>query len=271
MHRTLVIYLCYLVLQGYAVAQTTTDSSMQSPSVLHRTRQLFKKEQYGKNIIRYNPTPTLVLSDMRNAAIGYERKINRSQSVSANIGYFSMPDFLSREIGALQIKQNKGTGFIFSCDYRFYLTKLNTRPALNGIYIGPFYSLYFHRGSTRFTYDEGLLDNLIPGTYQADLNTQVQLHNIGFQLGYQFIFFKRISLDLILFGPAVTYYQFNTELESELNTEQLRAFYEQYYDAFFSKYPFFETLFNIGDIRKSEFSTGFLANYRYMFQIGYHF
>src|SRR5206468_9129255 len=72
---------------------------------------------------------------------GYERVINRNQSISINIGSATLPKLASISTDSLQLQKdakNKGTNV--SIDYRFYLGKINKYPAPRGIYIGPYYS-----------------------------------------------------------------------------------------------------------------------------------
>jgi hypothetical protein len=231
---------------------------------------VFQKEQYGKNIIKYNPTPTLLLSNARNVSIGYERTTIRNQSFSVNFGLFLLDNFITNDIGAVNVTPKKSKGYILGIDYRFYLKKLNTRPAPSGIYVGPFYSNYNYTSGNQFDY-QGEIINGVASNYAADFTAKIQLHNFGLQLGYQFIFFKRFSIDLILLGPAVSFYNINLNLESNLNFEEKQAFYDKYYDKFFSKYPVFDQLFKLGNFNKSNIERGIFANYRYFVQFGYHF
>jgi hypothetical protein len=68
------------------------------------------------------------------------------------------------------------------------------------------------------------------------LSTAFNFHNVEFQLGYQFIFGKRVTLDLILFGPSVSWYNVKLDLESNLEPNEANQLYQKYYDQFFSKY-----------------------------------
>jgi hypothetical protein len=258
-----------VLLPLFSIAQDTTHTSLLKKIGVGVYNKI-KKEQYGKNVFKYNPTPTLLLSDSRNTALGYERTTFRNQSASVNFGLFYLDKLITKDIGAVNVTSVKNQGYILGVDYRFYLKKLNTRPAPNGIYIGPFYSLYFYNGGTRFDY-EGEVVNGVKTSFTAEFSSKMQLHNFGLQLGYQFIFFKRISVDLILMGPAISYYNINLEIESNLNSEEKQEFYEKYYDKFFSKYPIFDQLFNIGNFNKSNVERGLFANYRYFVQFGYHF
>lgn len=246
-------------------------NAQDSVSVLRKTYQFayktFHRDSYGKNVIRYNPMPSLLFVEFKNAAIGYERVLWRNQSASVNLGYFTIPDILGNSIGAVKINKSNSKGLITSFDYRFYLKKLNTRPAPNGIYIGPYYSLYRHRSNTDFVYFEPT--QLVQ--YDAALSTTFNFHNVGFQLGYQFIFGKRITLDMVLFGPSISWYNVRLDLESNLSPNQASDLYQKYYDQFFSKYPIFDQLFQNATFTKTNSANGILPNFRYLFQFGYHF
>ncbi|MCU0442013.1 MAG: hypothetical protein MUE96_06420 [Bacteroidia bacterium] len=266
-YRTSLKVLLCITLLGcihVGIAQDTVSVYRKAYQYAYKT---FHKDAYGKNIIRYNPMPSLLFIEFKNAAVGYERVLWRNQSASVNIGYFTIPDILGNSIGAVKINKSNSRGMIASFDYRFYLKRLNTRPAPNGIYIGPYYSLYRHRSNTDFVYFEPT--QLLQ--YDAALATTFNFHNIGFQLGYQFIFGKRITLDMVLFGPSVSWYNVQLDLESNLSPNQANQLYEKYYDQFFSKYPIFDQLFQNATFTKTNSANGILPNFRYLFQFGYHF
>ena len=252
----------------FAQDTTNTTSSRLKKSYLF-VYHIIHKDTYGKNIIKYNPISTALFSDPRNITFGYERTTWRNQSASINVGGFFIPRFISNDIGAIDVTPQKQVGYIITLDYRFYLHKLNTRPAPNGAYIGPFLSTYQNKGGVDFNYVDANNSSIV--NYSAELNSKFSLYNLGFQFGYQFIFGKRISLDLILLGPAISYYRAELELKSNLSPNQTDEFYQKYYDKFFSKIPFLDELISRGNFKKNAFSTGFLPNYRFAIQFGYHF
>jgi len=45
-------------------------------------------------------------------------------------------------------------------------------------------------------------------TTSVDTKTVMNMHSVGFQLGYQFIFWNRVSLDLILVGAGHVVFQY---------------------------------------------------------------
>jgi hypothetical protein len=51
------------------------------------------------------------------------------------------------------------------------------------------------------------------------VNKQFLLINLGFEMGYQFIFGKRFSLDFLMFGPSLSGYSGNVGLTGYLNSE----------------------------------------------------
>lgn len=227
------------------------------------------KEEYGKNVIKYNMMPTFIFAEPRNAAITYERVLWDGQSVSAGGGYLTFPYFMWRMGNVTDVTVTKNSGFIGLIDYRFYLRKLNSRPSPNGIYIGPYYSTYRYSGSADFVYNG--YENGRPINYQAKMSTNFAFNNFGVQLGYQFIFFKRLALDLILCGPAYSFYDIEVDLESNLTPDQRSAVYQRYKESFLAQTPLFKTLMEKANFERTGTSSGYMANFRYTFQIGWHF
>lgn len=266
MKHALLLAAC-VVVTSQCLAQ---DSTKTHRSFFGKIVHVFDKEEYGKNIIRYNPVPTMLFTEGRNAAIGYERVLWKNQSVSVNFGRFFLPNFLGERQDFFDIRKLNETGIITSLDYRFYLKKLNTRPAPNGIYIGPYYSLNYHKSATEFTYHlEDETGSLIQ--YKATLNDRITFNNVGLEIGYQFIFWKRLTLDMIFMGPSVSFYNIELELNSQLSSDKAEELYEKYYDSFFSKYPLVEEIYKQGSFEKKGSSSGIMPNFRYLVQFGYHF
>lgn len=265
-----VLLIC--ALQNNLVAQTN-DSLQVTPTsdIVKKICRIFKKDKYGKNIIRYNPTPTLILSDQTSFTLGYERVLKRNQSFSVNFGYMRFPAFFDRNFWKIQSVNSESDGLIFGIDYRFYLGKLNSRPAPNGIYIGPYYNLYINKATVDFEFVEpasGVGSNVV---YEAQFQSKFTMHNVGFQLGYQFIFYKRITLDLVLFGPSISYYILDLSLQSNLSDEKRQEFYDKYMEKLGGKFPFLDKFLALGDFSLSGSTSGLATNFRYMIQIGYHF
>ena len=154
---------------AFAQDTTNTTSSTLKKSYLF-VYHIIHKNTYGKNIIKYNPMSTALFSDPRNVTFGYERTTWRNQSASINVGGFFIPRFISNDIGAIDVTPQKQFGYIITLDYRFYLHKLNTRPAPNGAYIGPFLSTYQNKGGVDFNYVDGNNSSIV--NYSAELNSK---------------------------------------------------------------------------------------------------
>jgi hypothetical protein len=227
------------------------------------------KEDYGKNVIKYNIMATMIFGDPKNAAVTYERVITDGQSLSVGGGYLTFPSFMNRMGNVTDVTVTQNAGFIGLIDYRFYLRKLNRRPTLNGIYIGPYYSIYKYSGAAHFVYQDN--GSGVPVNYEATMATNFTFNNIGFQLGYQFIFFKRLSLDLILCGPAYSFYDIEVDLKSNLSADQKSRVYQRYKESFLSKTPLFQSLMEKANFERTGVSSGYMPNFRYTFQIGWHF
>ncbi len=181
-----------------------------------------QKDTIHKNTVRLNLTNPLIFGN-HSLQIGYERLIGTNQSFSLNIGTASFPILTFGDtdttIGLLT-KDYEDRGFHISGDYRFYLKRENKYPAPRGIYIGPFYSYnYFNRINTW---------SLNTDSYQGSIRSDISLniHTIGFELGYQFVFWNRLSVDLLLMGPGLGFYGIDAKLDTSLSPEDENAFFE---------------------------------------------
>jgi hypothetical protein len=217
-----------------------------------------------KNTVRINLTNPLIFGDKFNV-LGYERVIKDDQTISIGIGRFSFPKFSLIDRDSIKLSRNvSDKGFNFSLDYRFYLLKENRHNAPRGVYIGPFYSYnYFSR--------ENHWDlNLANTTTSVDTKTTMNMNAIGFQLGYQFVFWNRVSLDLILVGPAMWFFNIKTEVGTSLSAEDEQLLFETLNDALKEKFPDSKLVIGNGFEKKGSFHTNTFG-YRYMFNLGFRF
>jgi len=219
-----------------------------------------------KNIIRWNITPMFVVGP-KSVVLGYERVFNNSQSASVNIGYLEKAPYVNAEGEAIQFfDQSKNGGFDISIDYRFYFKKRNKYPAPDGLYWGPYTSYYQLWQDASIN----LIDNdIIKNT--ANYSSSFRMINIGVQLGYQFVFKKRFTLDLMLVGPSFSHYRFDMALDFENDINAEDSFYQDLYNRIIDSSPW------LGEFIKNR---SFSANgrlkfayygYRYGVQFGYHF
>jgi hypothetical protein len=224
-----------------------------------------------KNTIRWNLTP-MVLFGHRNINLGYERVLSEKSSASINIGYLEIPELLNVSKDIVYVDGNKSRGgFSIFADYKRYITNRNKRSAPEGVYWGIFTGVYNQKFNSHYVtdYEED-------GTHfhgEADLKATVNSFNLGLQLGYQFVFYDRFTVDLILVGPAASIYtgKLSGKFDGNLNTsEEFKKFVDKLYD----KFPWLEDSIDGDELHAqgttSNFST-FGSNFRYVLQIGYRF
>ena len=218
-----------------------------------------------KNTIRINLTNPMIFGDKFNV-LGYERVINDYQTASIGMGRFSFPKFSLIDRDSIRMDKNyKDKGFNLSLDYRFYLQKENRHKAPRGVYIGPFYAYnYFSR--------ENHWELIMPGlSTTVDTRTTMNMHSIGFQLGYQFVFWNRVTLDLILAGPAYWFFNIKTDVNTSLSAEDEEQLFKTLNEALHEKFPNSDIIIDDGTFEKKGSVSTKTFGYRYMFNLGFRF
>ncbi len=223
-----------------------------------------KNKKNFKNTIRINLSNPMFFSPKFNV-IGYERVVNDHQSFSVAAGRFAMGTFISISDSIGLSDQYNDKGINFSVDYRFYLKKENKYGAPRGIYIGPYYS-YNH--FTR-TMDWDVNTSSLNGSVTTKFDLTANL--IGAQLGYQFVFWDRVSLDLILMGPGLWFFNLKSEFETNLDPEDQEMLLGQLNDMLKAKFPGSDYVFTGGGIEAKKTTNTATMGLRYMFNIGFRF
>lgn len=100
-----------------------------------------------------------------------------------------------------------------------------------------------------------------------------KIHTIGFELGYQFVFWKRFSVDLILLGPGVAGYKINANVAGNITDEERQLFLEKLNQALKDKFPGYSGSVGDGDgqFEKDGYRSTTSLGYRYMINVGYRF
>ena len=220
-----------------------------------------------KNVIKFNPTP-MILWSAKNLTFSYERILTPRQSLSIELGFLAFNKFIEDSlIKMITTTSHEDWGINATVEYRFYLTKLNTRTIPAGLYIGPYltyYGYHFKNGLDIFSSGS---EADTTGTIQGDFWS----FNLGVELGYQFVFWKRWTLDLVMVGPSVSYYGGKTELKGNFDASQVQDINEELYNKIVEKYPSFEFM----TLDKTFEQTGKLdvlrLGFRYLVQIGFRF
>lgn len=227
---------------------------------------LVKKDKEFKNTIHFNVTNPLIFGG-QSIIFGYERILKNNQSFTINIGKASLSPFNFLDGTELKAKSilSEG-GFHISGDYRFYLFKLNKYKAPRGVYIAPYYSFndFKKEHSWEFTNDGGA-----PQTINSEL--KIDIHTVGFEVGYQFVFWKRLSVDMILLGPGIARYNFKAGIGGNLSDEDRQLFFDKLNEALKDKFPGYSGINVDGDFQKKGSANTTSFGYRYMIQVGYRF
>ena len=220
-----------------------------------------------KNTVRLNLTPLLVTARAESATVGYERLLKKNQSFSANIGHLSLPALVTTKEGSPVewISSIRNTGFIVSADYRFYF-KRNRYLAPDGLYWGPYMAYYYADKASRVN----LLEN---NAVQAasDVQAYMNIFHAGLQLGYQFVFWDRWTLDLILVGPGFGFYGGQISVDPDIEISGDEEYIQEIFDALKEIFPASQTLLDERTVSTSG-SFGFQAiGYRMAVQVGFRF
>jgi hypothetical protein len=220
-----------------------------------------------KNIVRYNLSGPLLFGFDKYVIVGYERLVKPHQSFSINVGTVGLPKFVTIVTDSFNLKRDiKNNGFNVSVDYRFYLKKENKFIAPRGVYIGPYYSFNrFNRDNEWDVQKAGSSSNVVTTTTKFTINT------IGAELGYQFIFWKRLAVDLVLVGPGLSSYNLNTKIGGDINPANKEQIQQAVQQLIQQKFPGMNFVFADQEINSSGVLNTWSIGYRYMMHIGYNF
>jgi len=132
-----------------------------------------------------------------------------------------------------------------------------------------------HRAYYSFNYFENKHAWQVTSTSGSNISAESKLslniHNVGFQLGYQFVLWRRLSIDMILLGPGVAAYNLKASLSSNLSVSDKEKLLEKINEALADKFPGYSVVIGDGDFqRKGTFKTTSLG-YRYLIQLGFRF
>lgn len=245
-----------------AQAENSTGKQVTDPTK-ETTQAETKDQKILKNTIRFNITNPLIFGE--SFIIGYERIVRPNQSFSINVGSFSLPKMSDLDLGSeynVERTGNKG-GYNIAGDYRFYLSKVNRYDAPRGVYIGPYVSLSQSKRSISLT-STGVVG-------QFDAGYTFRASTFGFQFGYQFVFWRRVSLDMILMGPGISAYSIKTELSTTLDPAKEEELFQKINDAIAAKIPGYDKVIEPGTMKRGDTFNTTSAGYRYVVMLGFRF
>jgi hypothetical protein len=245
-----VVLLIYILLAGLSVFSQETE----------------KGKKNLKNTLRINITNPLIFGE-RSIILGYERTIGKHQSFSLNLGQFSLPKLFSINTDSITglTKKINSKGFSMSGDYRFYLANENKYNSPRGVYIGPYFS--FNKFNRSFELSANTA--AFTGDFNADLSLRIA--TLGFQLGYQFVFRNRLTLDMILFGPGISSYKVKAVLSTSLDPDQEAEVFKKINEVLKDKIPGYSLVAQSGTFEKTGSGNTTSAGYRYVVMVGFRF
>jgi hypothetical protein len=233
---------------------------------LQQTASAQDTTKHKKNTILFNVTNPIIFGS--SFIIGYERVLNPRQSFSINVGTTSFPGSDNTDTDSVKVNNVKNkTGLNVSADFRFYLSKENKYPAPRGVYIGPYYSY------NNFARDQTWMLKSTNGGAPLQTKTELNLniHTIGFEMGYQFVFNNWLALNAILIGPGISSYDLKATLDGNLSESDREKLLEAINDALTEKFPNWGQLVDDGEFKAKGSTNTTTWGYRYMIQIGFRF
>jgi hypothetical protein len=219
-----------------------------------------------KNIIRYNVSSALIFGINKSLILGYERVLSPRRSISVNAGSIALPKLISYETDSFSLNKN-GTnkGMNFSLDYRFYLSNINKYPAPRGVYVGPWYSY------NSFTRENDWEHKNSSTQRTAKTETRLNIHSLGAELGYQFVFWKRLTVDLVMIGPGFGIYNVKAKFDSGLSDGQEEQLKEALIKVLSHRFPGMDIVFENEELNASGKMKVTSFGYRYIMHIGFNF
>jgi hypothetical protein len=232
-----------------------------------KTKEAKKEGKQFKNTIHMNVSNPFIFGD-RSIIFGYERVIGKRQSFTVDVGFTDFPSLDIIDDDSLKAKTITGqSGMHFSGDYRFYLGKENKYHAPHGVYIGPYF------GYNKFEKDHTWTLTSTTGgePFDVESKTTMSIATLGFQMGYQFVLWNRVTLDFTIVGPGVAHYNLKAALGTNLSEADKQKFFEKLNEALTEKFPGYGWTLGGGDFEKDGSTNTTSFGYKYVVLIGFRF
>lgn len=225
------------------------------------TRAQETTELQRRNVIKLEITHAVYPSSF---VMSYERVTKPNQSFCVSLGYEEFPPLVDVN-SSIHVRQNLiRNGFKTGMEYRFYLRSENKHLAPHGTYIGP-YVTYHNFNNKR---DIGVTYNGVEE--YAELETDFNILNLGFQLGHQFVFGSRWTLDIVAFGPAVANYKAKMKLNGEFTFDKDEV-QSEILIKLLDRFPMLDDLLTDKEISSQGRFDAWSYGWRAQLHVGYHF
>ena len=223
-------------------------------------------ERRYRNVVRYDLSGALLFGIDRHVVMGYERVLSPRRSFSINIGSTALPKLLSINTDSISVdKDIKRTGFNVSVDYRFYLAKENKYAAPHGLYIGPYYSFNNYKRDNQWNFKNS--------TTQSNTisHSDFTIHTVGFELGYQLIIWKRVTLDFVIIGPGLGFYKYKAKFDGTIEPAKKEQVLDGLKQLLTQKYPGMNFVFSDKEFDADGVLKTNAIGYRYIVHVGFAF
>jgi hypothetical protein len=90
-------------------------------------------------------------------------------------------------------------------------------------------------------------------------------------LGYQFVFWNRVSLDLVLAGPGIGSYKLEAKLGTNLSESDRAKLLDALNEALQEKFPGYSVAVDEDEFKRNGTANTTTLGYRYMVQLGFRF
>lgn len=215
-----------------------------------------------RNTIKLDLTHSMIYRNAFNLSL--ERLTKKNQSFAITAGRQEFPKMLNLGENIEGKREDNSGGYKVGMEYRFYLQKENKFSAPRGVYIGPYLSVLGFNSERDIVYTGS------EEPEEAKFDSKFHLFSLGAELGYQFVFNDRWSLDLVLVGPSYTRYNARMNLtgDFQFNPEDVQ---NEILQALINKFPGLEDLLNDKELDSSGNVDTWGIGYRYQFLVGYRF
>jgi|SRR5664279_321730 len=219
------------------------------------------------NVVKYSISSYLLYPNSFH--FGYERVLTRNKSIYVFGGVNQFPVKLDLNLSNTNLQNAKNrSGYSIGAEFRFYLSKENKYVAPHGIYLAPYLSYYSFSADNTLTHTDSSGDQS-----SVNLNATISLFNVGFELGYQFVVFKRFVIDAEMFGPSFSTYSFQAGISGHLDGHTDNETLQAVLDALKAKFPLLSDLSS----SKTVYGSGVASSkfpaigFRYTVSIGFMF
>lgn len=210
------------------------------------------------NVIKLNLSSSYLYPN--SYMVTYERVLKRNESLGITFGYMEFPIVLGGN-HHFQTSRISHNGFILGGEYRFYLQQENRHPTPRGVYLGPYVSYYSFQNNYNISSD------FTGVTTQGSMKSDISFLNIGVQLGYQFVIRNRWTIDFVFFGPSVTNYRMDLNLDGNFTVDESNEVVRGIIEAV----PLLDKLLKSESISASGRTSVWSMGYRACLQVGFKF